>query len=140
MSKHYPKQDAQLKDRLRTVARQMRTEPTPAEDLLWQRLRGRQLCGYKSRRQHTLDRFIVDFCCPSVGLIVEVDGDVHRLQVEADQEREADLTNLGFRVIRFTNEQVSEQIDWVLQRILDALECTPSPFSSFGENGEGAGG
>lgn len=57
MVKHYPRQGPQLRGKLRYVARQMRREPTPAEDLLWQRLRGRQLSGFKFHRQHAIDRF-----------------------------------------------------------------------------------
>jgi very-short-patch-repair endonuclease len=99
----------------------MRHAPTPAEDCLWQRLRNRQLSGYRFHRQFTIDRFIVDFICLSAAVIVEVDGDVHRQQVEADQEREQILARLGFRVMRFTNAQVLEQTDRVLEEILDEL-------------------
>src|SRR5690349_14827718 len=106
MPKHFPPQDAKLRGKLRIVARQMRHEPTLAEDLLWQRLRVFRLNGYKFRRQYSIDRFVVDFYCPGTGLIIEVDGEVHRQQVEADQEREHILAELGFQVIRFTNAQV----------------------------------
>jgi very-short-patch-repair endonuclease len=138
--KHYTHQDKNLRGKLRTIARQMRHEPTPSEDLLWQRLRGRQLAGYKFHRQHPIDRFIVDFTCPSAGLIVEVDGEVHKQQVEADQEREQILNHLGFRVIRFTNNQVLEHTEHVLFQILDALKGTSSPLSGFDERGEEDGG
>lgn len=73
MVKHYPHQDKKLREKLRTVARQMRREPTPAEDLLWQRLRARQLSGFRFHRQHSIDRFIVDFLCPKAALVIEVD-------------------------------------------------------------------
>lgn len=63
----------------------------------------------------SIDRFIVDFVCPKHALVIEVDGDVHRQQVEADQEREEILNRLGFRVIRFTNAQVLDHTDRVLQ-------------------------
>ncbi len=122
MVKHHPRQDQLLRAKLRNIARQMRHEPTPAEDLLWQRLRSRQLAGYKFHRQYTIDRFIVDFFCSGAGLIVEVDGAVHQQQVEADQEREQIITELGFRIIRFTNTQVLEHSDLVLQKILEALQ------------------
>ena len=101
MVKHYTHQDKELRGKLRSLARQMRRRPTPAEDLLWKRLRGCQLARFKFYRQHPIDRFIVDFYCPAAALVVEVDGDVHRQQVEADQEREQVLSELGFRVIRF---------------------------------------
>jgi len=140
MVKHIPFQITQLRGKLRTVARRMRREPTLAEQVLWQRLRGRQLAGFKFHRQYSIDRFIVDFYCASAGLIVETDGGVHAQQVEADQEREELLTSLGFRVIRFTNTQVLEEIDQVLESIQSALEDTPSPKSRFYDFGEGAGG
>lgn len=123
------------------MARQMRHEPTLAETLLWNRLRDHQLCGYKFNRQQLIDRFIVDFYCPDACLIIEVDGDVHAQQVEADREREQILTGLGFRMIRFTNTQVLCHTDQVLHEILIALAGTPSPVShAFRETGEGEGG
>jgi very-short-patch-repair endonuclease len=122
MVKHTPRKDPVLREKLRTIARQMRHEPTPAEGYLWQRLRGRQLDRYKFHRQYPIDRFIVDFYCSSAALIVEVDGAVHQQQGEADQEREQFLTALGYRVIRFTNTLVLEQTDLVLQKILETLQ------------------
>ena len=121
MVKHYPLQDPQLRGKLRFAARQMRHGPTPAEDMLWQRLRGSQLSGRKFHRQYSLDRFIVDFFCSSAALVIEVDGDIHQQQKEADQEREQILTALGFRVLRFSNEYVLEHIDYVLKQIFEAL-------------------
>jgi very-short-patch-repair endonuclease len=154
MAKHYPRQDPRLRGKLRTAARQMRQEPTPAEAWLWQRLHSRQLAGQKFHRQYPIDRFIVDFFCSSAALIIEVDGEVHQQQGEADQEREQFLTGLGFRLLRFPNAQVLDQIEQVLQVILEALAGdplsipntfastgTPSPLSpDLGESGEGAGG
>ena len=151
MVKHYPRKDPRLREKLNLAARQMRHEPTPAEALLWQRLRDRQLSEHRFRRQYAIDRFIVDFVCLKSALIVEVDGAVHQQQVESDQEREEILKALGFRVIRFSNAQVLEQTDQVLSEILYALSQsglvstfattgTPSSFSGFDENGEGAGG
>jgi very-short-patch-repair endonuclease len=139
MVKHFTQRDAQLQGKLRTIARQMRHEPTPAENFLWQRLRGRRLCGYRFHRQYSIDRFIVDFYCPGAALIIEVDGEVHRQQVEADQERVQILKGLGYRVIRFTNTQVLKELDHVLWKIQDVLKGTPSPKSGFDDLGEGAG-
>jgi very-short-patch-repair endonuclease len=140
MVKHIPRQNPVLRGKLRTIARQMRNEPTAAEDALWQRLRGRQLAGYKFHRQHSIDRFIVDFYCASAALVIEVDGDVHVQQVEDDQEREELLNRLGFRFIRFSNKQVLTDIDQLLQIVHAALAGTPSPKSGFDDFGEGAGG
>ena len=84
----------------------MRHEPTPAEAKMWQLLRGNQL-GVKFRRQHSINRYIVDFVCLSHKLIVELDGAGHLEsdQADYDQGRTAYLTELGYRVLRFTNEQ-----------------------------------
>ena len=91
---------------------------TPAERLLWSRLRGKQLAGFKFRRQHPLlGRFITDFCCPAVRLVVEVDGDVHDWQQERDQARTEELERHGYRVIRFQNDQVLNEIEGVLAAI-----------------------
>ncbi len=126
--KHYTRQDLRLRGKLQTIARQMRHEPTPAENVLWQRLRDRQLCGHRFHRQHAIDRFIVDFVCLKMALVVEVDGEVHQKQIEADQERAQILTGLGYRVLRFTNDQVLQQTDQVLQQILKALSISePKP-------------
>ena len=91
---------------LKERARSMRHEPTPAEAKMWQLLRGNQL-GVKFRRQHSINRYIVDFVCLSHKLIVELDGAGHLEsdQADYDQGRTAYLTELEFRVLRFTNEQ-----------------------------------
>ena len=91
---------------LKERARSMRHEPTPAEAKMWQLLRGNQL-GVKFRRQHSINRYIVDFVCLSHKLVVELDGAGHLESDQAnyDQGRTAYLTELGYRVLRFTNEQ-----------------------------------
>lgn len=99
-------------------ARRMRREPTKAERILWQRLRRRQLGDYKFRRQHPIGNYIVDFYCAETKLIVEVDGDVHAYQKEKDTERTAVLEAQGYRVIRFWNGQVLQDVDKVLTMIL----------------------
>ncbi len=100
----------------------MRHSPTSTEDQLWQRLRNHQPCGVKFRRQHTIDRFIVDFYCAEIRLIIEVDGPVHQYTPEEDAIRQAFLENAGMRVLRFTNEQVQTNVESVLAEIGTALE------------------
>ena len=102
-------------------ARKMRTEPTPEEEILWESLRKRRLGGFKFRRQHVIAAYIVDFYCPQARLVVEIDGLVHEKQKEYDQEREEVLTARGYRVIRFTNEEINADLDEVLKRILEIL-------------------
>jgi len=107
----------ELKDQLITVARQMRAEPTLAERKLWKHIRGLKLNGIKFRRQHIINRFIVDFYCPDAKLVVEVDGEIHKKQKSSDRERDAFLQELGYRVLRFTNQEVFMQLPEVLDRI-----------------------
>jgi very-short-patch-repair endonuclease len=109
-------------------ARGMRNEPTCAEALLWEKLRKRQLGGLKFRRQHIIHVFIVDFYCPAARLVIEIDGSVHAVQEDYDQEREACLEALGYEVVRFSNEDVEEEIEMVLAGIYDrCMRRSPTP-------------
>ncbi len=112
----------ELWEKLKPLARQMRHEPTRAEDHLWQSLRRHQLDGAHFRRQHSLDRFIVDFFCYEVQLIVEVDGEIHQYTVEEDALRQAFLESRGLKVLRFTNEAVLYDLDKVLEAIRVAVK------------------
>ena len=104
------------------AARDLRKTMTPAETALWQRLRGKRLDGWHFRRQHAVGPFIVDFFCAKAKLVLEVDGPIHNRQVEYDAERTAWLENeRGYRVIRFSNEDVLTDIEEVLARIREAL-------------------
>ena len=89
-------------------AKALRKPLTPAEELFWQMVRNRNLMGLKFRRQHPVGPFVVDFYCHELKLVVEIDGDVHELEnvKEYDQQREAYITELGLRVLRFKNEDV----------------------------------
>jgi very-short-patch-repair endonuclease len=94
---------------------------TPAEEKLWNRLRANRLGGWHFRRQQILDGFIVDFYCHQAALVNEVDGPIHRGQVESDRRRETVLKSKGLRVIRFKNEEVASDPDSVCRRILVGL-------------------
>lgn len=104
-------------------AREMRHPQTPAEAILWHKLRNRQL-RFKFRRQHPIYRFIVDFYCAEAKLLIEVDGESH---MEPDQEiydkaRTEYLENLGYKVIRFTNDDVKYNLQAVAEVILQTAE------------------
>ncbi|MGV3722352.1 MAG: endonuclease domain-containing protein [Actinomycetota bacterium] len=101
------------------LARRFRREPTGAEELLWQRLRGGRCAGLKFRRQHPLPGCIADFYCAELLLVVEVDGEVHLEPEnrERDANRDEWLASLGLRVLRFTNQQVLTEIESVLNKI-----------------------
>ena len=112
------------------LQRRLRSEPTDAEHRLWQYLRGRQIEGCKFRRQHPFGDYILDFACLDRKLAVELDGSQHADRAEYDAERTKYLEKAGFRVLRFWNNEVFENIEGVVQVIIAALvECarTPSP-------------
>ncbi|OGB90346.1 MAG: hypothetical protein A3H39_09345 [candidate division NC10 bacterium RIFCSPLOWO2_02_FULL_66_22] len=101
--------------------RALRKNPTEAERSLWKHLRLRQLEGEKLRRQQPLGRYVVDFVCLEKRLIVELDGGQHAEQVASDAERTAWLESQGFRVVRFWNHHVLNDIEAVKEAIRDAL-------------------
>jgi very-short-patch-repair endonuclease len=103
----------------RERVRELRREQTPAEWLLWRRLRERQVLGQKFRRQCPISRYIADFCCKELRLVVEVDGEVHEdeAQIAHDQNRDAYLRSLDYEVLRFSNQQVLGNVDEVLAEI-----------------------
>ena len=105
---------------------------TPAEQLLWTKLRSKQCHSFKFRRQHAIGPFIVDFFCPEESLVVEVDGDVHaeKTQRIKDRQRERHLRSLGLQVIRYTNHEVLNNLDGVLEHLLSVLassSTSPAP-------------
>ena len=107
------------------AARELRTRQTAAEDVLWEALRNRRLNGLKFRRQHPVGPFVLDFCCPDRRLAIEVDGAIHDTQRERDAEREALLRVAGYRVLRFPNEAVSDDLAAVLEVIREAAVSQP---------------
>ncbi len=94
---------------------------TPAETLLWSYLRANRFEGRQFRRQQIISGYIADFYCHSASLIIELDGGIHERQQEYDTERQQALEFQGFRVMRFTNEQVMANLPIVLTRISDAF-------------------
>lgn len=108
------------------ASRAMRHQPTPAEEVIWQLLRNRQIAGLKFRRQHAIDRFVVDFYCADAHLVIEIDGASHR-PPNADAERQAILESLGLRVLRFTDTDALNAPADVIRRIEQALRANPIP-------------
>jgi very-short-patch-repair endonuclease len=103
----------------------MRHQPTPAEGAIWQLVRNRQVAGLKFRRQHAIDRFVVDFFCAEARLVIEIDGSAHR-SPNADAERQEILETLGLRVLRFTNDEALHDPDGVRRRIARTLDVDPT--------------
>ena len=102
--------------KLKENSRSLRTNMTDAEQVLWQRIRRKQIQGVQFYRQKPLPTFIVDFYCPVAKLVIELDGSQHFAEKHQtkDQERDAALTGLGLRVLRFDNRQVLLETDAVL--------------------------
>jgi 5-methyltetrahydrofolate--homocysteine methyltransferase len=113
---------------MKGFAQKMRyNSPTEAEVLLWNVLSNKKLEGYKFRRQHIIGGYIADFVCLKEKLIIEIDGLIHQLpeNIKSDKERTKWLNSQDFRVIRFTNEEVLSNLDFVLNKISTELKKVP---------------
>ena len=127
--------------RLIGYAKEMRTTMTPAEAALWRHLRADRFQGAKFRRQVVIGSYIADFACryPRM-LIVEVDGDTHGDRADYDARRTRELEARGYRVVRFTNDDVRTNFEGVLGAIAKALALPLSPaLSPKGERGKEEG-
>ena len=119
--------DAQIDEMTVAIARRLRRNLTDAERKLWARLRRRQLDGCKFRHQASIHPYIVDFLCLEKRLIVEVDGGQHAIAAAADARRTAWLRSQGFRVIRFWNNDVTQNTDGVLEIVRQHLSAYHPP-------------
>ena len=103
-------------------AKELRQNMTPAEKILWEYLRAKRFNNLKFRRQQIIEGFIVDFYCHSLGLVIEIDGKIHEKQIEYDRDRDKILSAKDLHILRFTNEQVIESIESVLNTIFEKIE------------------
>ena len=115
MTEHHPNGDAGER------ARTLRTTQTVSEGLLWSVLRARQLCGLKFRRQHPIGPWIADVACPQQMLVVEIDGGYHDKVVENDLQRQRPLESMGWKVIRFRDNDVAVDVEAVARAIAREL-------------------
>ena len=122
---------------LKTFARSMRAAPTDAEAVIWRQLRAHRFVGNKFKRQQPIGKYIVDFVCFEAKLVVEVDGGQHNESV-ADSIRDAWLESQGFVVLRFWNNEVMQNLEGVLMRILELLAPSPQPLSHEGRGAKSA--
>jgi len=136
-------------EKLKNLSRENRKKPTETENILWQELRYSKL-GFKFRRQHPVDVFIVDFINLDKLLIIEIDGGYHNTseQKELDNLREMTLKQKGYTFLRFKNEDIIDELELTLSKIKQALNSltpsgSPSPLERGSENpfpkGEGVG-
>ena len=109
--------------------RELRQGQTLAEQHAWHVLRNRRAIGFKFRRQLPIGDFIVDFYCDELKLVIEIDGDIHAEphQAEYDAARTAGLQERGYHIIRFSNDDVHNRLDGVLESIREACDRFSSP-------------
>jgi len=108
--------------RLIRNAKRLRQQATFPERLLWSKLRRGQIFGFRFRRQHAIKNFVVDFCCSDALLIIEVDGDSHLGRAQYDAERQSQLEEMGYRVMRVSNDDILSDIDSVVDGIANAVK------------------
>ena len=108
-------------------AKILRKNETKAEKLLWNKLKEKQFHGYKFRRQHPISQFIVDFYCHELKLIIEVDGKIHNKSEnkEYDESRTAELEKYELKILRFTNDEIENDLEKVLKSISTVLQSPP---------------
>jgi very-short-patch-repair endonuclease len=99
------------------IARKLRLEMTNAEKILWSRIGKKQLDGFRFRNQHPIGRYIADFYCHELRLIIEIDGGIHNERKEYDGNRDGYLQAGGYIILRFTNNKITSEIDSVLEII-----------------------
>ncbi|MFA9390006.1 MAG: endonuclease domain-containing protein [Prolixibacteraceae bacterium] len=102
-------------------AKALRKNMTNAEKILWDRLKNKKVLNVRFRRQHPIDLFIADFYCHSTRLVIELDGEIHKNQVEYDDGRTSEMERFDIQIIRFKNNEVENDIENVLKRIEETI-------------------
>lgn len=126
-----------LRPEKKVLARQLRRQMTPAEALLWEKLRLGRLNGLHFRRQQVIDGFVADFYCHDARLVIEVDGRIHEKNKQYDEERDQIIGTHQLQIIRFPNDRVLNDTYAVLAEILAAAQaCSPLPGGEGGQGGE----
>ncbi len=100
----------------------LRRNMTSSEELLWNKLKRKQLLSVRFRRQHPINKYIVDFYCHAARLVVELDGKIHLTKKESDRERTKEIEDLGLRIIRFSNKEVEGSIDNKVAKITSVVK------------------
>jgi len=112
---------------LKQLARSNRSHPTPAEDRIWQKVLRDRKIGFKFTRQKPINRFIVDFYCSELNLVIEIDGGSHVKKRGYDFARDKFLSQIGIKTIRFTNNKIIENIEEVRDKILEICSVSLVP-------------
>ena len=113
--------------RLKELARTLRNNSTLSEVLLWNHLKGKQMRGYDFHRQKPIDNYIVDFFCPRLSLIIEIDGQSHAFKGKKDEQRKNRLELLGFYILSFDDLDVKKNMEGVLASIEKWIEEYEQP-------------
>ena len=108
--------------RMKQIARKLRKDMTLAEILLWKELKGKKVLGYDFHRQKPIDEYVVDFYCPRLKLILEIDGDSHDGKEESDKIRQEKLESLGLTVLRFWDLDVKANVDGIVGQLKEWIE------------------
>jgi len=110
------------------IRRSLRKQMTEPENLLWSRLKKKQFAAYKFRRQYSIGPYIVDFYCPKLKLVIEIDGSQHleKENIDYDQSRTAYFETMNIKVIRFWNNEVMNNLEGVHQDILEQVKIRES--------------
>jgi len=124
-----------MKKDFANIARGLRKDATEAEKVLWQRLSSRQMEGFKFRRQQPIGQYIVDFVNFRKKLIIELDGGQHKIQKVKDKKRDNWFEEQGFKVLRFWNNDVFENLEGILEVVREML-LSPSPSPSHQGRGD----
>ena len=103
--------------RLKEIAKKLRKNMTLSEVLLWKHLKGKKMKGYDFHRQKPIDEYIVDFFCPKLNLVIEIDGKSHFYKGEEDITRQEKLESLGFHFLRFKDKLIKKNMNSVLEVI-----------------------
>jgi len=112
------------RESLKDTRQYLRTHSTSAEAELWKHIKNKQLAGRKFRRQHSINNYIVDFYCSEEKLIIELDGDPHGdyIQIQRDEIRDHILEESGYKILRFENRFVFQDIEWVKKEIISSFK------------------
>jgi very-short-patch-repair endonuclease len=103
-------------------ARHLRNKMTTEEIMLWEKLKGKQICNLRFRRQHPINIFIADFYCHEAKMVIELDGKIHLKTKEYDKERTSIIQDFEIEVLRFTNDEVSSDINSVVEKITENVK------------------
>jgi type I restriction enzyme, R subunit len=124
---------------LKVLARELRRNQTTAEAIFWNAVKNRKFLNLKFRRQHQIGLYIVDFYCPEYGIVVELDGEIHHLAVnkQKDKERDLSLKVQGYKVFRFLNDRILNDLDYVLNELSEYISSIPPSPHGRGAGGEG---